>query len=73
MVIIGSIAKWMPYNIFERFDRFVRGTIDNLERALTGSIEGQGDAMEILGIAHEDQDIMTDMEDCTENVGFEED
>lgn len=63
MVIIGSIAKWMPYDIFERFENFVRGTIDNLERAHTGSIEGQGDAMERLGVVYEDQDIMTDMED----------
>lgn len=71
--IMSSMKKWMPYDIFERFDRFVRGTIDNLERAYTGSIEGQGDAIERVSVAYDDQDIMTGIEDCIENIGFEED
>ncbi len=71
--IMSSMKKWMPYDIFERFENFVRGTIDNLERAHIGSIEGQGDAIERFGVVYENQDIMTGIEDCIENVGFEED
>lgn len=36
-------------------------------------INAEGHAIERFGVVYENQDIMTDMEDCTENVGFEGD
>ena len=59
--------------MFEGLERFIRSTIDNVERKLTGSTEGQGDVIENQKVEFRDQDLMASPEDCYENVGFEED
>jgi hypothetical protein len=70
--IMSSMKKWMPYDIFERFERFLRGTINNLERGLIGSIEGHGDVIERFGVAYENIDFITDIDNYTENLDLEE-
>lgn len=71
--MIRNMKKCLPREMFEGLERFIRSTIDNIERKLTGATEGQGDVIENQKFALEDHDLRADIEDCYENVGFEED
>lgn len=71
--IMSSMKKWMPYDIFERFERFVRGTIKNIERKFTASTEREDYVNERRDAVYEHQDMINSIEDGTEDLGFEED
>jgi hypothetical protein len=68
--MIRNMKKCLPREMFEGLERFIRSTIDNIERKLTGSTEGQGDVIEN---EFREQDLIASPEDCYEDVGFEED
>ena len=71
--IIRNMKRCLPREMFEGLEHFIRSTIDNIERKLTGSIVGQGIVKENQEFKFEDRDLRAGLEDCYENVGFEED
>jgi hypothetical protein len=71
--IIRNMKRCLPREMFEGLERFIRGTINNLERGLFESLEGHAEVKERYGIAYKDQDLRTDIEDYIENVEFEKD
>lgn len=66
--IIRNMKRCLPREMFEGLERFIRGTINNLEKGLIESLEGHAEVKEGYGIAYKDQDLGTDIEDNNENV-----
>lgn len=71
--IIRNMKRCLPREMFEGLERFLQGTINNLEKGLIESLEGHAEVKEGYGIAYKDQDLGTDIEDYNENVELEKD
>jgi|GEM_PF-4766959 hypothetical protein len=71
--IIRNMKRCLPREMFEGLERFMRGTISNLEKGLIESLEGPAEVKEGYGIAYKDQDLGTDIEDYKEDVELEKD
>ena len=69
--IIRNMKRCLPREMFEGLERFIRSTIDSVERSLTESIEVQGDIKERYGIIYDNHDLIASIEDYTED--FEKD
>ncbi|MDF2872262.1 MAG: hypothetical protein K0R05_3837 [Anaerocolumna sp.] len=71
--LIRNMKRCLPREMFEGLERFIRGTISNLEKGLIESLEGPAEVKEGYDITYKDQDLGTDIEDYNENVELEKD
>lgn len=70
--IMRNMRKCLPREMFEGLEKFLRGTIDNIERKLTSSIESQGDVKENQKVVFGNQDVLSNIDDTTENVDYDD-
>lgn len=71
--IIRNMKRCLPREMFEGLERFIRGTFNKLEKGLFESLEGHAEAKERYGIAYNDKNSGTDIEDYIDNVEIEKD
>lgn len=70
--IIRNMKKCLPREMFAGLERFIQGTIENIERKLTCSTEGQSDIKENQDLKFRDKVVLNKVEILTEDVDYDD-
>lgn len=69
--IIRNLKKCLPREMYEGLERFIRGTINIIERKLTESTMGQGDVKENQEFDFDEYEVLNSIENSLEELDFD--